>query len=86
MGRERELEEKIAKLERENDILKRENKYLKNLTSSKRFVFAERIATGYNGVFPKNTKRRNIMEKIGSIGKRVLNEKKERKEQRIGQK
>ncbi|MDO4612101.1 MAG: glycosyltransferase [Candidatus Saccharibacteria bacterium] len=59
------LKQKIQTLERENDILRRENKYLHKLTSSRRFVFAEKIATGFNGVFPKNTKRRNLVEKVG---------------------
>ena len=53
----------IERLKRENDILKRENKYLRSLTTSKRFMFAEKVANGYNGVFPKDTKRRIKLEK-----------------------
>lgn len=61
---EKELSKKeIEELKRENDILRRENKYLKNLTNSKRFLFAEKVANGYNGLFPKNTKRRNAVGK-----------------------
>lgn len=55
----------IARLEKQIEWLKKENKYLKKLTNSKRFKFAEKIATGYNNVFPKNTKRRNVFEKAG---------------------
>ena len=83
---EKELKERIKKLERENDILKRENKYLKKLTNSKRFKFAEKIANGYNGVFPKNTKRRDSLEKVGLAGKKVLNKRQERRTQRLAQK
>jgi len=83
---EKNLKQKIKKLERENDILKRENKYLKKLTNSKRFKFAEKIATGYNGVFPKNTKRRNAVEKIGKTGKKVLDAKRIRREHKIADK
>lgn len=86
MNKEKELRERITKLERENDIIKRENKYLKRLTSSKRFKFAEKVATGYNGVFPKNTKRRNIMEKFGRAGKRILDVKKVRHEHKVANK
>lgn len=55
----------LAQLERENEVLRRENKHLRKLTSSKRFKFAEKVANGFNGVFPKNTKRRNVAEKVG---------------------
>ena len=72
MTDEKSLRQKVESLERQNDILKRENKYLKKLTSSKRFRFAEKIATSYNGVFPKNTKRRNVAEKLGVAVKKVV--------------
>lgn len=62
----------IEVLLKENDVLKRENKYLKNLVNSKRFRFAEKIATSYNIVLPKNTKRRNFAERIGKVGRDVL--------------
>lgn len=55
----------IERLKRENDILRRENKYLRSLTTSKRFMFAEKVANGYNGVFPKDTKRRKVAYKVG---------------------
>ena len=86
MSKEKELAAKVKKLERENDILKRENKYLKKLTSSKRFVFAEKVATGYNGVFPKNTRRRNAMEKVGSAGKKLIDRRRIKRERKIARK
>ncbi len=55
----------VEQLKIQIDRLERENKYYKKLTNSKRFQFAEKIATGYNNVFPKNTKRRNAFEKTG---------------------
>lgn len=67
-------------LERENDILKRENKYLKKLTNSKRFKFAEKVANGYNGVFPNNTKRREVAKKIGTGIVKISNTKKTRRD------
>lgn len=85
MTTEKELKEKIKRLERENDIVRRENKYLKKLTNSKRFKFAEKIANGYNGVFPKNTKRRDALEKVGAVGKKVLDAKRIRRDHRIMQ-
>ena len=69
------LKNKIKELEKENDFLKRENKYLKKLTSSKRFKFAEKVATAYNGVFPKNTRRRNALEGLGRVGKKIADKK-----------
>ena len=55
----------IVRLEKKIEWLQKENKYLKKLTNSKRFKFAEGIATGYNNIFPKNTKRRDAFEVIG---------------------
>lgn len=78
-----ELEKKIKELQRENDILKREKKYFERLVNSKRFKFAEKIATGYNGVFPKNTKRRDAIEQVGRVGKKILNKKQMRRVQKI---
>lgn len=86
MTTEKELKEKIKRLERQNDIIKRENKYLKKLTNSKRFKFAEKIANGYNGVFPKNTKRRDALEKVGLAGKKVLDARQARRDRKIMQK
>ena len=77
------LKKKIEALEKQNDVLRRENKYLRSLVNSKRFKFAEKIATSYNGVFPKNTKRRNVMEKVGGSFKRVLNRKEIRRQKKI---
>ena len=69
----------IARLEKQIEWLKKENKYLKKLTSSKRFKFAEKIATGYNNVFPKNTKRRDVFETAGKGVLKVYNIPKSRK-------
>ena len=60
----------IQQIIRENDWLKKENKYLKKLTSSKRFIFAEKIATAYNAVLPKSTKRRYAVEVFERTGKK----------------
>ncbi len=83
MTEEKITKQKLEALKRENDILRRENKYLKKLTTSKRFKFAEKVATGYNGIFPKNTKRRNALERVGKIGSRCILVKKRRNEQKI---
>lgn len=61
----------IREIIKQNEWLKKENKYLKKLTTSKRFVFAEKIATAYNAVLPKNTKRRDAVEALGYVGKKV---------------
>ena len=81
--REDALKKKIEALERQNNVLKRENKYLRSLVDSKRFHFAEKVATSYNGIFPKNTKRRNMMESVGRAGKKVLNQKELRRQKKI---
>lgn len=77
------LEQKIAALERENDALKRDNKYLRKLVESKRFKFAEKVAQGFNGVFPKNTKRRDFAEGIERAGKKVFGIRSARKQKKI---
>ncbi len=48
----------IEELLAENKRLKLENRGLKKLVNSKRFKFAEKVATGYNIVFPMITVRR----------------------------
>ena len=72
-------QKEIDALIKENNILKRENKYFKTLFNSKRFKFAEKIATSYNGIFPKNTKRRSMMESVGGTGKKILEANKAKK-------
>lgn len=79
------LKNKIKELEKENDFLKRENKYLKMLTSSKRFKFAEKIATAYNGVFPKNTRRRNALESMGRVRKKVADKKEAKRRKKMAE-
>ena len=76
-------QKEIDALIKENNILKRENKYFKTLFNSKRFKFAEKIATSYNGIFPKNTKRRGMMESVGGTGKKILEANKAKKHKRI---
>lgn len=76
----------VEALIRQNDILRRENKYLKKLTNSKRFKFAEKIATSYNGIFPKNTKRRDAVESVGRAGKKVLDARQNRRDRKISKK
>lgn len=61
----------INVLIKENTWLKKENKYLKKLTNSKRFKFAEKVATGYNGIFPINTKRRDFLQSIGKVWHKI---------------
>lgn len=73
----------IEELKHENDILKRENKYLRSLTNSRRFLFAEKIANGYNGIFPKNTKRRNAVSKTVGVFGKAVNSKRVHKQKKI---
>lgn len=61
----------IQQIIKQNQWLQKENKYLKKLTNSKRFVFAEKVATSYNVVFPQNTKRRHFVEVFGRINKKI---------------
>lgn len=73
----------IDKILRENEILKRENKYLKKLTNSKRFKFAEKIASGYNILFPMDTKRRKMVQKIEKVRNKKVERRIERKKKKI---
>ena len=61
----------IESILRENDWLKKEIKYLRKLTNSKRFKFAEKIATGFNGIFPINTKRRDIIDSVTGVSEKI---------------
>lgn len=85
MAKKEQIEDKIyGKAEinaliKENTWLKKENKYLKKLTNSKRFKFAEKVATGYNGIFPINTKRRDFLQSIGKVLYEVRNKQVKRK-------
>lgn len=69
-------QDEIKKIVRENEWLIKENKYLRKMVSSKRFKFAEKIATGYNNIFPMNTHRRNAIQSVGKSVKRVAETKK----------
>ncbi|MBQ3409976.1 glycosyltransferase [Candidatus Saccharibacteria bacterium] len=71
-------QEEIARIVRQNELLTKENNYLKKLTSSKRFKFAEKIATGYNNVFPMNTHRRNAIQSVVKSTKKVASSRKRR--------
>ena len=80
---DKKVRREIETLKKQNDVLRRENKYLKSLVNSKRFKFAEKVATAYNGIFPKNTRRRNVIEHVGSAGKKVLNLRETRRRNKI---
>lgn len=54
----------IAEIIKQNKRLELENRSLKKLVSSKRFKFAEKIATTYNVIFPAGTKRRKLPEMV----------------------
>ncbi len=69
----------IESILRENDWLKKEIKYLRKLTNSKRFKFAEKIATGFNGIFPINTKRRDIIDSVTGVSEKIRARQIERK-------
>ena len=69
----------IESILRENDWLKKEIKYLRKLTNSKRFKFAEKIATGFNGIFPINTKRRDIIDSVTGVSEKIRAKQIERK-------
>ena len=60
-------DEEIKKILQENKVLKRDNSYLLKLTNSKRFKFAEKVANGFNVLFPKDTPQRKIVEVVGNI-------------------
>lgn len=55
-------EQDIKNLVKENENLKKENYAYKQVVSSRRFRYAEKIATVYNQFFPKSTKRRYAFE------------------------
>ena len=80
---EKMTDQEIQRLIRENNTLKRENKYLHSLTNSKRFLFAEKVANGFNGVFPNNTKRRNVVRKIAKVSGAIVRSKNEHKKRKI---
>ena len=86
MTEKKYTEEEYQQLIQQIKFLKGENKYLKKLTNSKRFQFAEKIANGYNGVFPKDTKRRKAVEKVGIAGKHLLSTKERFKNAQISNK
>ena len=69
----------IESILRENDWLKKEIKYLRKLTNSKRFKFAEKIATGFNGISPINTKRRDIIDSVTGVSEKIRAKQIERK-------
>lgn len=71
-------QDEIAQIVRQNELLTKENNYLKKLTNSKRFKFAEKIATGYNNVFPMNTHRRNAIQSVTKSARKVVSARKQR--------
>ena len=56
-------QEQINKILEENDLLKKENEDLRKIISSKRYQFANKLATSYNTIFPLGSKRRSIVGK-----------------------
>lgn len=75
--------EEIDKILEKNKLLEEQNKYLKKLVDSKRFKFAEKIATKYNLIFPKNTLRRKIFNNIVRKLANILNIKENLKRKKI---
>lgn len=57
----------IKSLKQENEQLKREIKYLRRLTSSKRYRLADKLGKGYNQIFPLDTRRRRVISSIGKV-------------------
>lgn len=55
-------DEEIEKIIKQNQFLKKENYAFKQVINSKRFQYAEKIATVYNRFFPKSTVRRKLFE------------------------
>ena len=55
-------DDEIKKLLKENEFLKKENYAYKKVVSSRRFKYAEKIATVYNQFFPKWSGRRKVFE------------------------
>lgn len=62
MARHNLTKQEIDKLIQENEFLRKENYGYKKIVSSRRHQYAEKIATVYNRIFPKWTKRRNVFE------------------------
>lgn len=54
--------QELEKVLKENDLLKKENYAYKQVVSSRRFKYAEKVATVYNFFFPKWTGRRKVFE------------------------
>ena len=59
--------QEIDKLIQENEFLRKENYGYKKIVSSRRHQYAEKIATAYNRVFPKWTKRRTVFEETCKV-------------------
>lgn len=62
MSKKQYSKQDIEKLLKENEFLKKENHAYKKVVSSRRFRSAEKIATVYNQILPKWTKRRSVVE------------------------
>ena len=52
--------EEIEKIIKENELLKKENYAYKCVVASRRFKYAEKIATVFNRVLPKWSRRRSV--------------------------
>ena len=55
-------DEEIDKIIKQNQFLKKENYAFKKVIDSRRFKYAEKVATVYNRIFPKHTIRRKVFE------------------------
>lgn len=73
-------DEEIKKLVKENEFLKKENYAYKKVVDSRRFAYAEKIATVYNQFFPKWSKRRAVFEgTVKTVRKPIVKAKNYRK-------
>lgn len=57
----------LESLRQENERLKREIKGLQRMTSSKRYRLADKLANGFNQIFPPDTRRRRAVTSIGRV-------------------
>ena len=75
--------EKFDELQQENDILKKENKYLRSLVTSRRFKAAETLANTYNHFVPNDTRRRKMVHSIIKPINAMAKRKEKRTEEKV---
>lgn len=66
-SKDEKAQHELKALRQENEQLKREIKYLRRMTSSKRYRFADKLGNGYNQIFPLDTRRRRAISSIGKV-------------------